>query len=145
MHLEIREQLTDTLLGAAVASPVVKRQNGVPTACEGVDVSAAQAQDLTCPTIQGLSTLLMFQGDNVSGQSAGLLNEVLDLLGEDDPVSRVTGILTTGIVSSLVNGVSNQLYSVAGSISELNPECRCNAAVCLNCEHHLTTLYLDLC
>lgn len=55
------------------------------------------------------------QGDNVSGQSAAVLNEVLTLLGDDDPVSRIAQDVTTGIVSSLVNGVSNQLYSVAVS------------------------------
>ena len=61
----------------------------------------------------------MCQGDNLTTESSNILNEVLDLIGDSNPVSRIAQDATTGLVSSLAAGVVNQLYFVAVRLDHL--------------------------
>ncbi|GAA6021287.1 hypothetical protein JCM10207_002685, partial [Rhodosporidiobolus poonsookiae] len=85
-----------------------------------------------CSAIFTLTSGLLLQGDSVSTNANTVVAAINDALGGAD-ANEITSILspvTSGVVGNLVNGVSGTLGSIANTITNATPQCKCDLSNC---------------
>jgi hypothetical protein len=125
--VRISTLMTAALAGVAYASPAERRQASSAT---------SSASDVLCGgLLQPLAGFLDYQSGNVGGNTNNILAAAGQLLEKAELPNEVESIVSSvsgGIVASLTNGVTNILYGLSTAADNVNPECRQNAAYCIN-------------
>jgi hypothetical protein len=125
--VRISAVMVAVLAGVAYASPAERRQTSS---------AASSTSDVVCGgLLQPLAGFLDYQSGNVGGNVNNILAAAGQLLEKTQLPSEVEIIVTSvtgGIVASLTNGVTNILYGLSTAADNVDPECRQNAAYCVN-------------
>lgn len=109
-----------SVAGSAVATPTQPRQAG--------------NNDLLCGgLLQPLAGVFDYQSGNVGGNVQNILGAAEDILaGTPKDFKTIVDSVVGGIVGGLTNGVTNVLYGLSTAVDAVDPECRKNAAFCVN-------------
>lgn len=115
--------VASSLAGLALGTPTARRQAG--------------NNDLLCGgLLQPLAGFLDYQSGNVGGNVQNVLGAAEDILsGTPEDLRTILEGVVGGVVGSLTNGVTNVLYGLSTAVDSVDPECRENAAFCLNKVH----------
>jgi len=122
--------MTAAIAGVAYASPAERRQTSSATS------ATSSTNDVICGgLLQPLAGFLDYQSGNVGGNVNNILAAAGQLLEKSELPSEVETIITSvtgGVVASLTNGVTNILYGLSTAADNVDPECRQDAAYCIN-------------
>ena len=147
-------------LGSPVSTDrLAERQAATGGQCSGRTTNGESAAAVCGPVIQPLQQLLRYQSSNI-GQSTGeilasankLVNRISDSTGASE-VGSIVNSASNGLVSSLcksstsrsistsvivtvvsssVIGVTNTLGGLGVALTNVQPQCRCDVALCLS-------------
>lgn len=108
-----------SLAGSVIATPTGPKSGGNDLLCGGL--------------LQPLAGFLDFQAGNVGGNVENILGAAEDIVsGTPKDIKTILESVVGGVVGSLTNGVTNILYGLSTAVDAVDPECRKNAALCLN-------------
>lgn len=120
--VRITSLLALSLAGTSIATPTPPKAGNNDLLCGGL--------------LQPLAGFLDYQSGNIGGNIENILGAAEDILsGTPKDLKTILESVVGGVVASLTNGVANVLYGLSTAVDAVDPECRKNAAYCLNEVH----------